>query len=302
MTLAPGDYGVLRLTDRHFDPPLILRANPHQTAKLSGLHLHGVSGVTLADMTLRTPPTKGRDDHRPNVIEDSSNITLTGLHIIGGNAFGTGTPADGFGAGTGLVIRHSQQVTIRQTKIRTFLRGLVVAGGQGVTVTDSDIADIRSDGINILFSDHVTIARTHIHDFRRAFGTKDHADMIQLWTRGHDRPSRNITLIDNDLDIGAGDATQSIFARNEAAEEGRAQMGYRALRIEGNRIRNAHSHGITVGQVDGLILRNNRLLAAPHPRQGGRMHPDWAPRIRLSPDARNVVSAGNVLQTEGAMQ
>ena len=64
------------------------------------------------------------------------------------------------------------------------------------------------------------------------------------------------------LDSGAGDWTQSIFMRNEVVDLGQAgkEMFYRNILIEDNVIYNAHAHGITVGETDGLTIRNNTVL------------------------------------------
>jgi len=86
--------------------------------------------------------------------------------------------------------------------------------------------------------------------------------MIQFWTLGSTRPSTDVVIRNNVLDIGAGDWTQSLFMRNEEVDQGRAgrEMFYRNITIEENIIINGHLHGITVGETDGLAIRNNTVL------------------------------------------
>ena len=86
--------------------------------------------------------------------------------------------------------------------------------------------------------------------------------MIQFWTNGTTSPSTNITISENFLDSGNGEWTQSIFMRNEAVDSQGAgtEMFYQNVLIENNVIYNAHTHGITVGEADGLIIRNNTIL------------------------------------------
>ena len=89
--------------------------------------------------------------------------------------------------------------------------------------------------------------------------------MIQFWTSGTTSPSTNITIRGNILNSGAGDWTRSIFMRNEMVDLGLAgdEMFYQNILIENNVIYNAHAHGITVGETDGLTIRNNTILYNP---------------------------------------
>lgn len=70
-----------------------------------------------------------------------------------------------------------------------------------------------------------------------------------------ERPSVNIVIPGNILNSGAGVWNQSIFMRNEKVDtqDPGPEMFYRDIVIEENVILNAHQHGITVGETDGLI-------------------------------------------------
>ena len=129
-------------------------------------------------------------------------------------------------------------------------------------VTNNDVHSIRSDGFNFIEVNDVLIKGNYIHDFDANLASGDHADMIQFWTSGTDTPSTNIVIRGNVLDSGAGDWTQSIFMRNEVVDLGQAgkAMFYRNILIEDNLIYNGHAHGITVGETDGLTIRNNTVL------------------------------------------
>ncbi len=168
-----------------------------------------------------------------------------------------------------------------------------------ITLTGSEISAMRSDGLNVIASQRVTIEGNHFHDFHGLPGGPDHRDMIQIWTIGTHTPTTDLTIRGNLFDIGQGSWTQSIFIRNEEVDLGRAgpEMFYRNLLIEQNTIYNAHLHGITVGEVNGLIIRHNALIAlpdtsatAPNPAQNPRL---WVPAINVSKAARDVTITDN---------
>ena len=60
----------------------------------------------------------------------------------------------------------------------------------------------------------------------------------------------------NFLDAGTGNWTQSIYMANSGDP-------FLNILIEDNVIYNDHVHGITVGETDGLVIRNNTLLHDP---------------------------------------
>ena len=117
--------------------------------------------------------------------------------------------------------------------------------------------------------------------------------MIQFWTASTSRASENVVIRGNILDSAEGSSTQSIFMRNELIERGQAgdEMRYTNFLIEDNLIRNAHIHGIRIGESDGLTIRNNTLL---HNAASGDDGGVSEPAIRVSWASENVVVENNV--------
>ena len=173
---------------------------------------------------------------------------------------------------------------------------MVVNDSQNVTVQDNDIHGMRSDGLNFAQVTDAAILRNQIHDFRTADSTGDHADMIQFWTNGTSAPTRNVTIADNVLNAGAGRYTQSIFMRNDLVDRGLAgpEMFYRNITITGNVIINAHRHGITIGEADGLRIANNTVVQNAGAAGQTPNKSVWIPRITVAPASRNVTIARNV--------
>ena len=150
---------------------------------------------------------------------------------------------------------------------------------------------MRSDGFNFADVDNVLIEGNHFESFIGSLDSSDHRDFIQFWTTSTTSPSTNVVIRENLLDVGDGDWTQSIFIRNELVDQGHAgqEFFYSNFLIEDNIIRNTHQHGITVGEVDGLVIRNNTVMEGQGDNTSGT-----TPRINVSEDALNVTITQNI--------
>ena len=302
LRLAPGDYGALTLAHLAGTPEapvVIASADPADPARFSSMTVSGVESVELRGLVLDYTYAPGDPPYlRPFQVQDSRDVTLSGILLDGDDARGTGDPtADGFPTAFGLRVSDVEGFTLEGSEIRGFFRGLVVADSSDVRVVGNDLHGLRMDGMNFAQVEDVLIEGNRIRDFERSLASADHADMIQFWTNRTDRPSTGIVIRGNLLASGTGAYTQSIFMRNEEVDTGRrsfADMAYRDVAIEDNVIVNAQLHGITVGEADGLVIANNAVLRNPL-SEGERDNPNlWTPRINVAPTARNVTIRGNV--------
>ena len=275
ITLEAGDYGALDWTGGQ---GVTLRGQ----GTFAGFVLREAQDIRLEGLGFVYAAPAGAPDHvRPFVVENSRGVTFDRVRFQGG------------AKGYGLQVIQSRDVTFQNARVEGFLRGIVVQDSVDIAILDTEFTGQRSDGLNFAAVQGVTIAGNYIHDFDRDPSADDHADMIQFWTRGTATPSRDITITGNLLDAGGGLWTQSIFMRNEAVEAGAADMAYRDVLIAGNTIRNAHLHGITVGQTQGLTIRDNRVLQRPE-AAGGTANPSlWVPIITVDPSADDVTITGN---------
>lgn len=300
--LAPGNYGILSLRELEGSPnaPVVIAsADPARPARLSGLTLREVAGVELSGLFLDYAFSPGDPPHlRPFQIVDSRNVKLSGVVIDGDVARGVSVTADGFPTAFGLGVRGVEGFTLEDSEIRGFFRGLVVAESSDVTILRNDLHGLRMDGMDFAQVSRVLIESNHIHDFERSLASEDHADMIQFWTNGTEAPSTDITIRNNLLASESGFWTQSIFMRNDQVDRGLASfeaMAYRRVRIEDNVIINAHLHGISVGETEGLVISGNAVLRNTL-SQGEVNDPGlWTPQIRAAPAGRDVTIRGNVV-------
>lgn len=301
--LAGGDYGKLFLgTTTAFGkgfaaPVTIAAADPANPPEFSGLDLRGVSNLTFRDVTFDYTFKAGDPVYTApfKVGYNSSNVAFDGCTFDGETAEGVSATADGYGTGIGLTVRDSTGITIEDCEISGFWRGATFGNSNNVVVIANDIHSIRSDGLNFAAVQGAVIENNHIHDFKTSPNSGDHSDMIQFWTNGTTRPSTDIVIRGNTLDIGEGDATQSIFMRNDRVDRGLAgpEMFYQRVTIENNLIVNAHAHGITVGETAGLVIRNNSVLHADGDNPDGLDTAVEIPKIAVAATSTGVTITQN---------
>ncbi len=298
--LASGDYGQLKLDaksgfDITFDAPVkITSMDANAPASFSGLLFDGVKNISLEGLEFDYDYTSGAQTWvSPFSILKSTNVDVKNSRFEGDVATGLSAVDDGYAVGRGLIVSNSSQIVVEDNEFTTWHKGLIVFGSQDVTVKGNDVHSIRSDGMNFVAVQSVFIEENHIHDFKGAPNSGDHMDMIQFWTSQTDVPSTDVIIRNNVLDIGDGDTTQSIFMRNEVVDLGQAgsEMHYQNILIEGNVIKNGHTHGITVGETDGLQILNNTVLAVD--TQDDRHH--GTPSILLKEASTSLAVQGNVV-------
>ncbi len=301
--LAPGDYGDLSLSgksnfDITFDSEVqIVSADPENPAVFSGLDVRDAANLTFDSIKFDYTFEPGDNIwDRPFSVSDSENITIRNSTFDGDLAHGVSDVADGYGYAIGLSFRDSTGITVEQNEFFEFYRGMTISSSSDIKVLSNDVHSVRMDGMNFAEVTGVLIENNHIHDFNASLNSLDHSDMIQFWTNGTDTPSTDITIRGNHLDIGEGDATQSIFMRNDLVDRNLAgdEMFYQNVLIENNVIVNGHRHGITVGETDNLVIQHNTVL-----HDDGRMQDDTdslveIPRISVASESRNVTVTQNI--------
>lgn len=304
IVLAPGEYGtiLLRAEPKAATPLTITSADPTRPATFTGADVVGARGLTLANLRFEYRFKSGdRVNFRPFSFRNVEALRIQDSEFRGDVASNTNSAADGFGTGIGLAVTDSRDVWIERSRFTRWHRGAVFSSVSGLNVLENHVTRLRSDGMNFVAVNNVVIARNHIHDFETVLSTGDHPDMIQFWTTGTNKPTTNVVIRDNILDSGAGPWTQTIFMRNEEVDNRRAgqEMFYRNIEISNNLIRNAHLHGITVGETIGLRIANNTILQAVAPNHANDV---TVPRINLRPESLDVRVENNIAPLQPAMQ
>jgi parallel beta-helix repeat protein len=300
--LKAGNYGDLSLIDKpKFDlnfssTVTIAAADPNDPPTVTKLDLRGAENLAFDNILFDYTYKEGQPTwNRPFSVSGGENISFTGCTFDGDVASGLKETDNGFPTGSGLYIRSSAGVTVDDCEVVNFYRGIVVSDSDELTITNNDVHGIRMDGMTFAAVQGVLIEGNNIHDFNRSMNSTDHSDMIQFWTSGTTRPSTDIVIRDNILDIGKGEYTQSIFMRNELVDLGQAgqEMYYQNVVIEGNTIVNGHLHGIVVGETAGLTISNNSVLHSDGASTDGADSSVEIPRISVAETSTNVTITQN---------
>ena len=298
--LAGGNYGVFEMRGEQkpnyvFPSEVtITSASPDNPAVFNGFLLQKVSNVTLDGLVFDFVSTAASDQNSaPFVVNNSSHITIRNA-VFDGDAFKGANPIEaGFGTGNALRVNRSDHVTIEDSDFSNFLRGAGFASVDGLEVKNNSLHGLSGDALTFSQVTDVLIEGNEIRDFESHPDSTFHRDMIQFWTSGSTAPSTDVVIRGNVLHSGEGSETQSIFIRNEVVDSqgGGSAMYYRNFLIENNVIYNAQAHGITVGETDGLIIRNNTVLHNPAAANHEQV---YIPKIDVSTGARNVTITNNI--------
>ncbi len=301
--LESGTYDKLSLSSKSgFDVTFpgnvtIASADPDNPATFSAMSLNGVSNLTIEDVVFDYEFAEGDPSFiRPFEVRNSENIAIRNSTFDGDVATGVSEAADGFGYGMGLFVSGTTGITVENNEFYDFLRGALFTKSADIVVAGNDVHSIRSDGLNFSQVDGVKIENNYIHDFKTSQTSADHSDMIQFWTNGTTQPSKDILITGNHLDIGAEGYTQSIFMRNDMVDRDLAgeEMFYQNVTITDNVIVNGHLHGITVGETDGVLIRNNTVLHSDGGNPDGEDGGVEIPQIRVASDSVNVEVTHNI--------
>ena len=169
-----------------------------------------------------------------------------------------------------MFIRWSDNVKIEGNKIMGYFQGIAALETTHLAIIGNEISGIQGDGIRMGGIGNLTISRNYIHDFYSSDQTLNHSDMIQLWATNAIIISHDIEISDNILLSGSGAATQTIFLRNEQADQtpNSDTQFYSNISIKNNLIQNGHVHGISVGETNNVEVSNNTLLYDPQSHFG----------------------------------
>ena len=297
--LPGGNYGTLHINIGFpaASPLTIVAADPANPPIFSELDIYGADNVVLDGLSFKYDFVAGHVPYQ-NVFRawNSQGIAIRNCLFEGDVARNVSPADDGFPTGFGFVFRSTKNVALEACEIWGFLRGAVISQTTDLRVVNNHIHGMRSDGMDFAEVGNALIENNRFHNFRLSKESGDHLDMIQFWTAGTANPSRNVTIRNNLLYVGNENPTQSIFMRNELVDSGQAgsEMFYQNLLIENNLILNAHLHGITVGETQGLEIINNTLVrdqVASGPNLSDALYP---PRINVKSTSRDVSILRNV--------
>lgn len=258
IAMEGGNYGTLRIDDR--------------TAK---------DGLSFVSVNANKPAVFSEV-----IVRGMSEISFEGITF-------KGTLKDGYGFGTGLeVTDRSSGISVKECVFEDYFTAALFRGhSKNVSIVDSDLRDIAGDAIRFStvnggLAEHNTVSM-------RALPLVDHKDMIQIANGGS-----NITLRENVMQASDG-MTHGIYMGNVKAKVSLDLADfYKNIVVENNIILGGQMHGISAGEVDGLVIRGNVVLQHPDVSSQKTV---YTPSIHVAKDSVNVKIEDNVThKTPGA--
>jgi Ca2+-binding RTX toxin-like protein len=244
--LAAGTYSTLLLQNYNFAGAgvTITSADPAHQAILTGMTLRNDTGFNISNVEMTVNPA-GADN--PFQIASSTNINLNHLNVHGSL---DGNPQDDVG---GMIIRDSSNVTLSNSEFQQLHWAVTQLNDTGLTITNNNFHDIRTDGIRGGGSSNVTISHNAFSSFSPVAG--DHADAIQFWTTNTTASAHDITISDNVITRGSGDAFQGIFMRDDVGN-----LPFQNVQISGNLVSGGLYNGIVVQGGTHVAITGNEVI------------------------------------------
>lgn len=216
-------------------------------ARFAGMcRILGCANLTIEDYSVDDPEKLANAGYLLSV-DASASITLRRGKLAGGGM-----------NGRGLLITRSKGVLSEGLKVGGVYRGVLVDRSQDVTLRDTEVHHIRSDGLNIGVSQKVTIDGLTARDML----SEGHPDVIQIIN------SPTTPGICSDILIRGVRAKVQAQGIN-LFDHGRG--GADRVLIEDVDLLVGYYHAINMENVRGLILRNIRVGA--HSEAGPKIKP-----------------------------
>lgn len=240
--LASGTYDNVALNNIKINGNVTITSqNSGNPAVLSDLTVRQSSGFTFSNLELAE---KVAGKQNGFLIFESKNIVLDHLDVHGLDNLGSGKEI------SPLLVRNSNNVTVSNSEFHNVFNGLSLIDNSGVKVSNNYFHDVRTDGVHGGGNSNITITGNAFTDFYPA--EDDHADAIQLWTRGTTERAHDIVISDNLVVRGNGDPMQGIFVSDQVGT-----LPFERLTITGNTVVGAMYNGIAVSGVVGGLIANN---------------------------------------------
>ncbi len=298
ISLAEGEFGDVSVEGGGCTSPLVLTsADPAKPAVLRTLRIEG-GGVTVKDLRVAyTPDARSASFSCVVSIDGARDVTLSGLKIIGGGAVTgvaeTATEGDNTGnviglpTGRGVCIQGSQDVTLSDSEVARFHRGILVNKSSKVTLRKNDIHDMRTTAIVGAQVSDLTIDGNWLHDAHPwRWGQTpvgDHADFLALWSnKGQPEPNARVVVTGNKFEQADGKSILGMWF------QGSDSAPFTDAVISNNTFLLANLQGIALWNTKGVTIEGNTML-----RTGDE--PKQAPGILLRDGVTGAVMSGNRL-------
>jgi hypothetical protein len=279
----------------------IVSADPASPSRITTAVFRNTKNLTLDGLVFDSRTVfRQRDSWLSDInISSSQTISIINSNMVGSADAYVSLEGKGKAATNLALVTDSSEIAFTNNSIANYFHGLGILETRGLTIVGNMFEGIQGDAIRMGGITNTIIADNIFRDFWGSDQNLNHTDMIQLWSTNSKIVSENITIARNIMLSGDGAGSDAIFMRNELADQSPASppsLFYRNIVIEDNLIQNSAFHGITVGEAEDVIIRNNTLLANPRSfirwEQSKEAH---APGIQVAERSSRVEISGNVV-------
>jgi hypothetical protein len=243
--LASGRYAPVIIRDRRFaDRPLLITSvDPAKPALLSGLVVRDSAGIGFRDLAF---DGTGAKQQYGMLVMGSRRIAIDRARFDDPRGLRTTFSA--------LMIRNSEDVTLRGSRFTRFWQGVSLLSGRNITISGNAFENIQTDGIRGGGVSDLLIEGNICRAFRPQ--PKDHPDCVQLWSTQQTESARNIVIRNNLVVRGDGAATQGIFVRDTFRK-----LPFYNVEISGNLVIGGMYNGIAAHGLRDSRVFGNEVIA-----------------------------------------
>ena len=247
--LAAGTYTQLVLNNVNFSSAVtITSADSAHPAVLAGLKVNASSGLTFNNVEMTT--LGSGDAYYAFRISDSSNVNFNQVNVHGDPTQAPSTQLTGF------YISGSTGVSVTNSSMHDMDSAIVANNDTGLTISNNSFSNLSKGGVEMGGSSNVVINNNTFTNFYVGLGI--HADAVQGYTSSATTAASNISITNNVITRGAGDAVQGIFIQDEQGNQ-----PYHNLTIANNSVLGGMWNSVYVAaDVTGTLNVTNNLATS----------------------------------------
>ena len=288
--VEPGSYDAMVLyqygTVDGDQPVIIASKDPDDPAHFSQINLRACTNVRIESVHVDSTGVERAGWETDLIVQDADTIQIvdsTFIHDPGDALKATGNAVESLGG-----FRQSTNVIFEDNYVDGYFLGLDIMDTVNFEVVGNEITNLQSDGIRGGGMQDGLISDNYIHDIYPVTQSITHSDLIQIWGINAEILTQNVTISDNVL-LNSDAATQGIFIRSgELGKDNSVTSGYfQNITITNNLLYTAHIHGITVDDVDGLVVDGNTVL--------------WNPEATMFFDSGDPINYQPIIYTRGSI-
>ncbi len=180
-------------------------------------------------------------------VESSAGITFDGVTF-------DGEKVNGYGVGTALRVKDSQDVAVLNSEFFDFEMAVSMSNNDDTIIANNDIRGISFDAMMFSGMEDITIAYNDFTDFNSRNDL--HQDVIQFIAIKSGGMSSDIKIVGNVIDNP--EETHGIFLGNSLYKDsGDMDAYYRNVYIADNVVHTAHKLAIVVMHGDNVLIEDN---------------------------------------------